>query len=250
MLKLENVSKSYAKGGVRAVDGLSLEVRAGEVFGFIGPNGAGKTTTIKLITGILSPDEGRITVGGVTLDDDPIAAKRKIGYVPDAQDAYDRLTGLEYLNFMGDIYGVSSRDRAERIKPLAERFELTGALNGIVKGYSRGMKQKLALIGALLHDPPLWVLDEPMVGLDPRAVHVIKRQMRAHCDAGNTVFFSTHVLDVAERLCDRIGILQHGRLIAVGTLDELRSGETGASLERVFLELTGDDDDIDGDYDE
>ncbi|GHU73518.1 ABC transporter ATP-binding protein [Clostridia bacterium] len=248
MLKLSGVSKSYAKGRVRAVDGLSLEVRSGEVFGFLGPNGAGKTTTIKLITGILAPDEGQITIGGIGLSKDPIAAKRKIGYVPDAQDAYDRLSGVEYLNFMGDMYGVSSADRAVRVKTLAERFELSGALNSLVKGYSRGMKQKLSLIGALLHNPPLWILDEPMVGLDPHAVHVIKRQMRAHCDAGNTVFFSTHVLDVAERLCDRIGILSKGKLIAVGTLDELRSGETGASLEQVFLELTGDD--VAGEWDE
>ncbi|MDR0395772.1 MAG: ABC transporter ATP-binding protein [Oscillospiraceae bacterium] len=248
MLKLDKVSKMYAKGGVRAVDGLSLDVRPGEVFGFIGPNGAGKTTTIKLITGILSPDEGSIIIGGVPIDNDPIAAKRKLGYVPDAQDAYDRLTGLEYLNFMCDMYGVSSADRARRVRALSERFELSGALSGVVKGYSRGMKQKLALIGALVHNPPLWILDEPMVGLDPHAVHVIKRQMRAHCAAGNTVFFSTHVLDVAERLCDRIGILQKGRLIAVGTLDELRSGETGASLEKVFLELTGDS--AEGDWDE
>ncbi|MDR1600637.1 MAG: ABC transporter ATP-binding protein [Oscillospiraceae bacterium] len=248
MLKLENVSKRYARGNVRAVDGLTLEVRGGEVFGFIGPNGAGKTTTIKLVTGILTPDEGTVTVGGAPLDKDPIAAKRMVGYVPDAQDAYDRLTGLEYLNFMCDMYGVSSADRAARITSLSERFELAAALNGIVKGYSRGMRQKLALIGALAHNPPLWILDEPMVGLDPRAAHVIKRQMRAHCAAGNTVFFSTHVLDVAERLCDRIGILQKGKLIAVGTLDELRSGETGASLEKVFLELTGDE--AAGDWDE
>ncbi|GHU72363.1 ABC transporter ATP-binding protein [Clostridia bacterium] len=246
MLILDNVSKRYAKGGVRAVDGLSMDIRDGEVFGFLGPNGAGKTTTIKLITGILNPDEGRITINGIALDKDPISAKRQIGYVPDAQDAYDRLSGLEYLNFMADMYGVPAGARSERIRILSDRFELSGALRSVVKGYSRGMKQKLSLIGALLHTPPLWILDEPMVGLDPHAAHVIKQQMRAHCDAGNTVFFSTHVLDVAERLCDRIGILQHGKLIAIGTLDELRSGAKGLSLEKVFLELTGDE----ADYDE
>jgi len=240
MIDFEHVSKSYGKGGVKAVDDLNLHIEQGKVFGFIGPNGAGKTTTIRLLTGILAPTEGKVTIGGCDMAKDPIQAKRQIGYVPDQHDLYDRLTGLEYLRFMADLYGVEEKDRKARVEHYLEMFELRDAIGQQIKSYSRGMKQKLTVIGALLHQPPVWVLDEPMVGLDPRAAHLLKEEMRRHCDAGNTVFFSTHVLEVAERLCDEIAIIDGGRLIAQGTLEELRSGHQGESLEQLFLTLTDD----------
>ena len=222
MLKITNLSKSYAKGTKKAVDSLSLEIKNGEIFGFIGPNGAGKTTTIKMITGILIPDHGEIEINGHSLKNDPIAAKKSMGYVPDNHDIYEMLTGREYLSF---------------IERYLKQFELDKAVDNQIKSYSHGMKQKLVITGALLHEPALWILDEPLVGLDPRSAMLLKEQMRAHCSAGNTVFFSTHVLEVAERLCDRIGIVDKGRLIAVGTLDELRSS-SGETLESIFLERT------------
>lgn len=238
MLKIEHLSKSYAKGRVKAVDDLSLTVAQGEIFGFIGPNGAGKTTTIKMVCGIINADAGSVEICGHAIATNPIEAKRAMGFVPDAANAYDRLTGLEYLNFLADVYGVDEATRAERMEKYLTMFEIRDAAGSLIKSYSRGMRQKLTLTGALLHNPPLWILDEPMSGLDPRAAHQLKQEMRAHCDAGNTVFFSTHVLEVAEKLCDRIGIISHGKLIAVGTLDELRAGETGESLEELFLEMT------------
>ena len=238
MIALSNLSKTYARGGVKAVDGLNLRVGHGEIFGFIGPNGAGKTTTIKMLTGILNPDAGEVAVNGIDMRRDPIAAKRLIGYVPDGGEVYERLTGMEYLCFMADVYGVPDELRRERIERYLELFELTDAAGNQVRSYSRGMRQKITLIGALLHAPALWVLDEPMVGLDPKASHILKEEMRRHCAAGNTVFFSTHVLDVAERLCDRIGIIRAGKLVAVGTMDELRSAEHAQTLESIFLELT------------
>ncbi len=241
MIRLNHLSKAYAKGNVKAVDDLSLHVRRGEIFGFIGPNGAGKTTTIKMLTGILRPDGGEIAIGGVDMQKDPIQAKQMIGYVPDGGQVYERLTGMEYLSFMADMYGVPSDARRERIGRYLEMFELTHAAGDLVRSYSRGMRQKITLIGALIHQPALWVLDEPMVGLDPKASHVLKEEMRRHCDAGNTVFFSTHVLDVAERLCDRIGIIRGGRLIAEGTMDELRRAEHAQTLESIFLEMTEDE---------
>ena len=237
MLKISNLSKSYAKGNKKAVDSLNLEIKNGEIFGFIGPNGAGKTTTIKMITGILNPDRGEIEINGHSLKDDPIAAKMSMGYVPDNHDIYEMLTGREYLSFMADMYNVPMRERKERIERYLSQFELDKAVDSQIKSYSHGMKQKLVITGALLHEPALWILDEPLVGLDPRSAMLLKEQMRAHCSAGNTVFFSTHVLEVAERLCDRIGIIDHGRLIAVGTLDELRS-TSGETLESIFLERT------------
>lgn len=240
MIRFEHVTKQYGKGGKKAVQELDLQVGKGKVFGFIGPNGAGKTTTIRLLTGILTPTEGWVTIGGYDLATQPMEAKRLIGYVPDEHDMYERLTGLEYVNLMADLYGVSKADRKERLERYLEKFELKDAIGQQVKGYSRGMKQKLTVIGALIHQPPVWVLDEPMVGLDPRAAHVLKEEMRRHCEAGNTVFFSTHVLEVAERLCDEIAIIDNGRLIAQGTLDELRVGHTGESLEQLFLTLTDD----------
>ncbi len=237
MLKITNLSKSYAKGTKKAVDSLSLEIKNGEIFGFIGPNGAGKTTTIKMITGILITDQGEIEINGHSLKNDPIAAKKSMGYVPDNHDIYEMLTGREYLSFMADMYGVPMRERKERIERYLKQFELDKAVDNQIKSYSHGMKQKLVITGALLHEPALWILDEPLVGLDPRSAMLLKEQMRAHCSAGNTVFFSTHVLEVAERLCDRIGIVDKGRLIAVGTLDELRSS-SGETLESIFLERT------------
>lgn len=239
MLSLQGVSKSYQKGGRRAVDNLDLEVRPGEIFGFLGPNGAGKTTTIKMIVGLLHPDTGRITVNGRDVVTDPIGAKRQIGYVPDTAILYERLTGAENLELIADIRRIDPATRRRRVSELAEMFELDHALSELVQGYSHGMRQKLALIAALMAEPALLILDEPMMGLDPRSNHLLKQTMRRHCDAGNTVFFSTHILDVAERLCDRIGIIKEGRIVAVGTLDELRSaGRQDASLESIFLELT------------
>ena len=240
MIQLQDVSKTYAKNGKKAVDHLSLHVKAGELFGFIGPNGAGKTTTIRMMTGILTPSEGSLIMAGHRMDQDRIAAQREIGYVPDGNDLYDRLTGMEYLNFMGDVYQVDAARRKQHIEKYLSIFELEDAINQQVRSYSRGMKQKLLVIGVLIHNPPVWILDEPLGGLDPRAAHLLKEEMIRHCREGNTVFFSTHVLEVAEKLCTRIGIIAHGQLRAEGTLEELRSGETGASLEELFLELTED----------
>ena len=240
MIQLQDISKTYAKNGKKAVDHLSLHVRAGELFGFIGPNGAGKTTTIRMMTGILTPGEGTLTIAGHRMDQDRIAAQREIGYVPDGNELYDRLTGMEYLNFMGDVYQVDAARRKQHIEKYLSLFELEDAVHQQIRSYSRGMKQKLLVIGALIHNPPVWILDEPLGGLDPRAAHLLKEEMIRHCQAGNTVFFSTHVLEVAEKLCTRIGVISHGQLRAEGTLEELRSGETGASLEDLFLELTED----------
>lgn len=238
MICLQNVTKSYARGTVKAVDSLSLTVGRGEIFGFIGPNGAGKTTTIKMITGILQPDSGTVTVDGVDIKAEPLRAKGLIGYVPDNHDLFDRLTGQEYLNFIGDVYGVPAAERKARMEKYLTLFEIAGAARELIRTYSHGMKQKLMLTGALIHQPPLWILDEPMVGLDPKSALALKEEMRAHCRAGNTVFFSTHVLEVAERLCDRIGIISGGRLAALGTMDALRTGEKDATLEQLFFELT------------
>lgn len=237
MLKISNVSKAYSKGTVKAVDNISLKVKPGEIFGFLGPNGAGKTTTIKMITGILPIDQGTITVNGYDIEKESIEAKMSMGFVPDSHDVYERLMGIEYLNFIADVYDVSAKDRKERIDKYLDMFEMKDAASQPIKSYSHGMKQKIILTGALLHMPPLWILDEPMTGLDPRASHLLKEEMHQHCAKGNTVFFSTHVLEVAEKLCDRIGIINKGKIIAVGTLDELRkSGDS--SLESIFLKLT------------
>ncbi len=238
MIRLNNVSKTYARGKVKAVDGLSMHVKQGEIFGFIGPNGAGKTTTIKMITGLLKSDTGDITVNKFNVREKPLDAKRSIGYVPDSPEIYDRLTGIEYLNFIGDMFGVGERERRERTEKYLALFELAAAAGDPVKSYSHGMKQKLVLISALLHNPPVWVLDEPLTGLDPKSAHLLKEEMRAHTQAGNTVFFSTHVLEVAEKLCDRVGIIDNGKLIAIGTIDELKSGEKSDSLESAFLSIT------------
>lgn len=240
LLRLEGVSKTYRGGTRPAVDNLSLEVRAGEIFGFLGPNGAGKTTTIKMVVGLLKADRGTILVNGHDVARDSVAAKADIGYVPDNPDLYDRLTGIEYLNLVADIFGVPRDERRRRVAELLEMFELESAARDIIQSYSHGMKQKLALTGALLHEPRVFILDEPMVGLDPRASRLFKDMMRSHCDKGHTVFFSTHILEVAERLCDRVGIINRGRLVACGTVEELRNRRKQAdeTLEDIFLELT------------
>lgn len=238
MIQFDHVSKQYGKSATLAVDDLNMTVESGKVFGYIGPNGAGKSTTIRLMTGILTPTSGRVVIGGHDMAKDPIGAKRMIGFVPDSHELYDRLTGLEYLNFMADVYQVDSVSRKQHIEKYLNLFELEDAAGEQIRSYSRGMKQKLTIIGALIHNPPVWVLDEPMVGLDPKSSHVLKEEMRRHCDAGNTVFFSTHVLEVAERLCDDIAIIDKGKVLARGTMEELRSGESGSSLEELFLQLT------------
>ena len=239
MIELRNVSKSYAKGRVKAVDNLTLAVPAGEIFGFLGPNGAGKTTTIKMIVGLLRPDAGTIAVEGFDVQQEPLRSKALTTFVPDTPAVYERLTGLEYLNFIGDVYGVPKRERLDRISKWLEKFELASAVGSPIQSYSHGMKQKIVLIAALLPAPRVMVLDEPMVGLDARAAHHMKAMMREHCDAGGTLFFSTHIMEVAEKLCDRIGIIHKGRLIADGTMEDLRARNgTEQSLEHIFLELT------------
>ncbi|MCX7745481.1 MAG: ABC transporter ATP-binding protein [Clostridia bacterium] len=238
MIRINNLSKSYNKGTVKAVDNLNIHVKPGEIFGFLGPNGAGKTTTIKMIVGLLNPDSGSIVINQYDNQVQTLEAKKRIGYVPDNPDVYDRLTGMEYLNFMADVYQVSSSTRKERIQYFLDMFGLTDAAGDLIKSYSHGMKQKIVLTGALVHNPTVWILDEPMVGLDPKSAHQLKELMRRHCDQGNTVFFSTHILEVAEKLCDRIGIINKGKLVALGTMEELKQRDQDNSLENIFLELT------------
>jgi len=219
------------------VDDLSLHILPGEIYGFIGHNGAGKTTTLKSVAGILRFDAGEIRIGGTSIRTDPLACKRKLAYIPDNPDLYDYMTGIQYLNFIANIFGVSAADRQVRIRELAERFELTNDLAQPIAAYSHGMKQKLAIISAWLHAPQLVVMDEPFVGLDPKAAHLLKGMMRELCDRGGAIFFSTHVLEVAEKLCDKVAILRAGKLIRSGTMDEVKGDD---SLEEVFLELEGE----------
>ena len=232
MLHIENITKRY--GDKAAVDHLTLSIAPGEICGFIGHNGAGKTTTIKICCGILQPDEGRVLVNGTCVQDDPIACKRVIAYIPDNPDLYEYMSGIQYLNFIADIFAVPKAEREARIRRYADAFELTGDLAQPVSAYSHGMKQKLAIISALLHDPKLIIMDEPFVGLDPKAAHLLKQLMREHCDKGGAIFFSTHVLEVAEKLCDRGAIIRGGKLVTAGTMEEVRGD---SSLEDVFLEL-------------
>lgn len=234
MLRIEHYTKKY--GDKVAVNDLSLHIRPGELYGFIGHNGAGKTTTIKACCGILDFDEGEIYINGTSIKEDPIACKRQIAYLPDNPDLYDYMSGIQYLNFVADIFGVSKADREERIHRYASMFELTGDLAQSINAYSHGMKQKLALISALIHDPKLLIMDEPFVGLDPKASRLFKDTMREICDRGGAIFFSTHVLEVAEKLCDKVAIIKDGELIRHGTMEEVRGD---ASLESVFLELEG-----------
>ena len=224
MLQIAHYTKRY--GNKVAVDDLSLEIRAGEIFGFIGHNGAGKTTTIKAVAGILPYEEGIITVDGLSVKDDPLECKKRIAYIPDNPDLYEFLSGIRYLNFVADIFEVPRKEREERIHYYADLFELTGDLGSSVGTYSHGMKQKLSLIAALIHEPKLMLLDEPFVGLDPKAAHDLKKIMRQMCDRGGAIFFSTHVLEVAEKLCDKVAIIKAGRLVASGTMDEVRGDES------------------------
>ena len=233
MLNIEHYSKTYP-GGHKAVDDLSIHVLPGEIYGFIGHNGAGKTTTLKCCCGIQQFDSGRITVDGISVQDDPLECKRRLAYLPDNPDLYEYMTGIQYLNFIADIFAVGARERAERIRSYGDQFDLTQDLAQPISAYSHGMKQKLAIISALVHSPKLIIMDEPFVGLDPVATHKLKGIMREHCDAGGAIFFSTHVLEVAEKLCDMVAIIKGGRLIKSGTMDEVRGDD---SLEDVFLEL-------------
>ena len=235
MLKIEHLTKNY--GEKRAVDDLSLHIRPGEIYGFIGHNGAGKTTTIKAACGILQYDSGEIYLDGVSMKEDPIRAKASLAYIPDNPDLYDFMTGIQFLNFVADVFGVTEHDRKERIRKYGDAFELTADLAQPVASYSHGMKQKLALISALIHEPKLIIMDEPFVGLDPKASYLLKEMMREICNKGGAIFFSTHVLEVAEKLCDKVAIIKSGKLIKSGTMEEVK-GDT--SLEQVFLELEGE----------
>ena len=232
MLRIENLTKKF--GDKKAVDSRALHIEPGEIYGFIGHNGAGKTTTIKSIVGILKFDEGEILVDGMSVKESPIECKKKIAYIPDNPDLYEFMTGISYLNFIADIYNVSSQDRTERIKKYGDLLELTDDLAQPISAYSHGMKQKLAIISAWIHNPKLIIMDEPFVGLDPKSSHILKEMMRDVCDKGGAIFFSTHVLEVAEKLCDKIAIIKNGQLIKSGTMEEVKGDE---SLEAVFLEM-------------
>ena len=235
MLNIQHFTKTY--GEKRAVDDLSLHIAPGEIYGFIGHNGAGKTTTLKAAVGILQFDAGEITIGGHSIQTEPLACKRLLAYIPDNPDLYDFMSGIQYLNFIADVFGIPAAERWARIEPYADAFELTGDLGQPISAYSHGMKQKLAIIAAWIHDPKLIIMDEPFVGLDPTAAYQVKSIMREHCDRGGAIFFSTHVLEVAEKLCDKVAIIKQGRLIASGTMDEVKGDQ---SLEAVFLELEGE----------
>lgn len=239
MIEVKGLTKSYTKGGTKALDGLDLKVERGELFGFLGPNGAGKTTTIKILIGLLRPDSGVAVVDGIDVLSRPLDVKRRIGYVPDDPMLYENMTGRRFLRFMADVFDVPTPKRTI-IEELAEEFEIAKALDDRISSYSHGMRQKVSIISALLHDPAIFILDEPIVGLDPRAAFLLKERMKKHCAQGKTVFFSTHVMEVAERLCDRVGIIRDGKMIAVGPLEDLRksAGEENATLEQLFLELT------------
>ncbi len=235
MLKIEHLTKTF--GEKKAVDDLSLHIAPGEIYGFIGHNGAGKTTTLKSVVGIQNFDEGEITICGTSIKADPLTCKKQIAYIPDNPDLYEYMTGIKYLNFIADIFGIGSTERMERIHKYADIFELTADLAQPIASYSHGMKQKLAIISAWIHDPKLIIMDEPFVGLDPKAAHLLKGMMREVCDNGGAIFFSTHVLEVAEKLCDKVAIIKAGKLIRSGTMEEVKGDD---SLEEVFLELEGE----------
>lgn len=235
MLKIEHLTKNY--GEKKAVDNLSLHIKPGEIYGFLGHNGAGKTTTLKSCCGILQFDSGDITIDGISVKENPIGCKKNLAYIPDNPDLYEFMTGIQYLNFVADIFGVGAADRKYRIRRYADAFDLTQDLAQPISAYSHGMKQKLAIISALIHQPKLIIMDEPFVGLDPKASHLLKSIMRELCDKGSAIFFSTHVLEVAEKLCDKVAIIKGGRLVKSGTMEEVK-GDT--SLEDVFLELEGE----------
>jgi ABC-2 type transport system ATP-binding protein len=239
MVNITGVSKTYGGKANKAVDNLNLTIEDGEITGFIGPNGAGKTTTLKMLTGILNPDEGSININGYDVESSPIDAKMQFGFVPDSPDMFLRLKGIEYLNFMGDVYNVSTETRKKQIDLLASRFEIRDALNDRILSYSHGMRQKIVIMGALLHKPSVWILDEPLTGLDPNSAFELKEMMKEHVKDGNSVIFSTHVLEVAEKLCDKVAIINKGRLVYLVTLDQLKSNYLEAdTLEDIFLKIT------------
>ena len=241
MIEIKNLTKIYeGKTEKKAVDNISLSIEKGKIFGFLGPNGAGKSTTIKMMVGLLKQTEGNILFDGIDTLDDPVGTKKLFSYVPDNPDIYEVMTGLDYLNFLADIRGLGKDERKEKIDEYAKLFSMQDDLGGFIKSYSHGMRQKIVLIGALIHEPEFLILDEPMVGLDPKSSYELKEVMRRRAGAGKSVFFSTHVLEVAEKVCDKIAIINHGKIIASGTMDELRSleHEEGGSLEKIFLELT------------
>jgi len=241
MISIKNVSKSYNKKN-KIIENLNLEINDGEIFGFLGPNGAGKTTTIKMITGILDIDEGDILINGESIKSKPIEAKKCFGYVPDSPDMFLNLKGIEYLNFMADIYEVSEEKRKQKIEELTNLFEINDVLHDKIQSYSHGMRQKIIIIGSLLHEPKNWIIDEPMTGLDPKSTYELKQIMKKITSQNKTVFFSTHILDVAEKLCDKIGIINNGKLLFVGTLEEMRQElKENKSLEELFMEITKND---------
>lgn len=242
MIEIQGISKAYTKGGPKAVDNISLDLHGGKIYGLLGPNGAGKTTTLKMVTGILRPDQGDVIINGHSIISDDLAAKREFAFVPDEPNAFLRLKGYDYLSFICDIYEVPSQVRSERIHRLAEEFGIDKVLNDQISSYSHGMRQKIFLVAALVQNPPVWILDEPMTGLDPRSSFTLKELMRDHADEGNIVLFSTHVLDVAEKVCDEIIIIDNGKVIAQGTISQMRENlATDDSLESMFLRLTEDD---------
>ena len=234
MLKISNLTKIY-KGGKKAASDVNIHVQAGDIYGFIGHNGAGKTTTIKCVMGIHDFDQGEIFVNGISVKDEPLKCKEIMAYIPDNPDLYEYLTGIQYLNFIADVYGVSAKEREERIRKESDAFEITSALGDLISSYSHGMKQKVAIIGALIHKPKLLILDEPFVGLDPKAALTLKNKMHELCEEGSAIFFSTHVLDVAEKLCNKVAIIRKGQIIASGNTEDVTAG---ASLEDVFMEVT------------
>lgn len=239
MIQVEHITKQYGKE-FKAVDDISFSIEPGEIVGFVGQNGAGKTTTIKMLTSVLKPTSGTIQIHGYDIQKEALQAKQAIAYVADNPDMFLRLTGLEFIHLMADIYQVPAEVRGERIRKMAERFEITDMLNQPMNDYSHGMRQKMMICAALIHNPPVWILDEPMTGLDPKAAYELKNMMREHAKEGNCVFFSTHVLEVAEQLCDRIIIIRHGSLVFTGTLDELRTEYPDMTLEQIFLQINGE----------
>lgn len=241
MIEINNISKEYKKNK-KVINNLSMKINNGEIFGFLGPNGAGKTTTIKMITGILDVDEGDILIDNYSIKSRPVEAKKNIGLVLDNPDVFLKLKGIEYLNFVADVYDVSEKQRISVIKNLSEIFELKDVLNNKIQSYSHGMKQKLAIISSLLNNPKNWILDEPMTGLDPKSFFELKNLMREHAQNGNAVFFSTHILDVAEKLCDRVAIIDKGKLLFIGTYQEMKDElEENKSLEELFMEITNNE---------
>ena len=241
MIEIKKVSKSYIKGE-KIIDNLNLEIKDGEILGFLGPNGAGKTTVIKMMTGILEIDEGDILVDGKSIKDEPYEAKKNIGLIPDSPDMFLNLKGIEYLNFIGDIYQIENSERIKKIKELSEKFDMYDALNEKIESYSHGMRQKIIIIGVLLHEPKNWILDEPITGLDPKAIYDLKIMMKEYAKKGNVVFFSTHILEVAEKLCDRVVIINKGKILFLGNINELKEKmKENTSLEELFMEIIEDD---------